>query len=344
VTDFDFAALGAEAFVPSTKTQGRAFFIYEEVPIGPVKLSLGARHERGGPADPGTGLPRFDPPQALSFNATSGSLGAVYGFAQNFALAVNGAYTQRAPTFYELFANGPHAATGAYEVGSTTFGKEKSKAFDAALRWRSGAHSASIGYFQNRFDNFIALFNSGNTRGADGELNPVDADGDGVADGSGEEILPEFTYRQVPARFRGYEAEGRFRVLERSGTLDVLLRFDYVRADDGSTGLPLPRIAPRRFGAGLDYRYNGFGARLDATWVDDQNRIGANELPTDGYTMVNAALTYRVKLPLHPQSHAEFFLRGTNLLNEEARNHVSILKDIAPLGRRAAMVGVRANF
>ena len=260
-------------------------------------------------------------------------------------MAVNGAYTERAPTYFELFANGPHAATGSYEVGSAAFRKEKSKSLDIALRGRSGPHSGSIGYFQNRFDNFIALFNSGNTRGADGELNPPDTIAPGISDNSGEEILPELAYRQVPARFRGFEAEGRFRVLERSGTLDVLAKFDYVRAEDKSTGLPLPRIAPRRYGLGLDYRYAQFGARLDATWVDDQNRVSANELPTDGYTMVNAALTYRVKLPVfHQQSFAEFFLRGTNLLNEEARNHVSIIKDIAPLGRRAVMVGVRGNF
>jgi Fur family transcriptional regulator, zinc uptake regulator len=31
------------------------------------------------------------------------------------------------------------------------------------------------------------------------------------------------------------------------------------------------------------------------TYVDDQSRISANELPTDGYTMVNAALTCTVR-------------------------------------------------
>jgi iron complex outermembrane receptor protein len=349
--DFDFSALGAEAFVPSTNTSSKAFFVYEELPIGSLKLSFGGRYERtevrsdgGGPADPATGLPRFDPPQTRAFNGTSGAAGAVYSFSPNLALAVNGSYTQRAPTFFELYANGPHAATGSYEIGDTTFSKEKSKSLDIALRGRSGPNSGSIGFFHTRFDNFITLFNSGNTRGADGELNPPDTIEPGISDTSGEEILPELVYRQVPARFRGFEAEGRVRVFERSGTLDVLAKYDYVRADDRSTDTPLPRIAPHRFNLGLDYRYEQFGARLDATWVSDQGRVSANELPTDGYTMVNAALTWRVKLPMTPRGSAEFFLRGANLLNEEARNHVSIIKDIAPLGKRAGMVGVRANF
>jgi iron complex outermembrane receptor protein len=40
----------------------------------------------------------------------------------------------------------------------------------------------------------------------------------------------------------------------------------------------------------------------------------------------------------------DLFVRGVNLLNEEARNHVSFLKDIAPLGRRSGQVGMRVQF
>lgn len=48
--------------------------------------------------------------------------------------------------------------------------------------------------------------------------------------------------------------------------------------------------------------------------------MAANELPTDGYTTVNAALSYRIRMQgVNPET----FLRGVNLLNEEARNHVS---------------------
>jgi iron complex outermembrane receptor protein len=239
-----------------------------------------------------------------------------------------------------LYADGPHAATGAYEVGDAAFAKEKSKAFDIALRARSGPRSGSIGYFQNRFDNFITLFNSGNTRGADGELNPPDA-GDGTSVNTGEEILPELAYRAVPARFRGWEAEGKYRLFAHAGTLDLLAKYDHVRADDRSTGLPLPRIAPHRFGLGLDYRRDRFGARVDASWVADQDRVSANELPTDGYTMLNLALTWRLAAG---RAGLEAFIRGTNLLDEEARNHVSVIKDIAPLGGRAVMAGLRGTF
>ena len=347
LTNFDFSALGAEAFVPSTSTDAKAGFFYEELPLGPLKLTFGGRHERtevssegGGTVPFGGAGPRFDPAQTRTFSGNSGALGAVWSLSPGMALAVNGAYTERAPTYYELYANGPHAATGVYEIGNSAFGKEKSKALDLTLRMKSGKHSGSVGVFQNRFDNYITLVNSGNTRGADGELNPPDA-GDGTSLNTGEEILPEFAYRAVPARFRGIEGEGRFRVMERGGVVDLLVNASYVRAEDQSTGMPLPRIAPLRYGIGADYRQDRFGARVDATIVEGQDRVAAGELPTDGYTMLNASVSYRLPAP---GVRLETFLRGINLLNEEARNHVSFLKDIAPLGRRSLQLGVRGQF
>jgi len=37
-------------------------------------------------------------------------------------------------------------------------------------------------------------------------------------------------------------------------------------------------------------------------------------------------------------------LRGTNLLDEEARRHTSFLKDVAPLPGRSATLTLRATF
>jgi len=343
----DFSALGAEAFVPRTSTDAKALFVYEELPLGTLKLTFGGRLERtsvrsdgGGPNDPVTGNPRFDPAQTRAFNARSGAFGMLQPLTPAMALAANFSYTERAPTFQELFANGPHAATGAYEVGSAAFGKETSRSLDVALRMRSGPHSGSLGVFASRFRDYLALAPTGNTRGADGELNPVDGDGDGVADGSGEELLPEFVYRAVPAVFRGFEAQGRVRLLERGGTLDLEARFDYVRAYDRSTGQALPRVAPLRLGLALDYRHDRFGARLDVVHARAQDRVAAAELPTDGYTLVNAMVSYR----LGTRPGFEVFLRANNLFDREARNHVSFLKDVAPFPGRTVLAGVRSTF
>ena len=304
-----------------------------------VRTRVGS--EGGGPVDAGTGLPRFDPAQSNSFSTRSGSAGLLYSFNKDLALAANFSSTQRAPTYYELYANGPHVATGAFEIGDRTFGKEKSRSLDVGLRWRSGKHSASLSAYRTQFKNFLVATDSGNTRGADGELNPVDADGDGVADGSGEDILREFRYRPVPALFRGFEAATRVRVYDRIGTVDLELKGDLVRAYDRSTGQPLPRISPARISLGAEYGWNRFTARVDLLHTNGQNRVAANELPTAGHTLVNLVFGYNFAFE---KAALNAFLKVNNLFDKEARNHSSFLKDIAPLGGRAALVGVRGSF
>lgn len=348
LSNFDFSATGAEAFVPATNTDAKGAFLYEELQLERWKFSVGARGDRtrvgsggGGPIDPATGLQRFDPAISRSFSMRSGSIGALYGFDKDLVLAVNATSTQRAPTYYELFANGPHAATGAYEVGDATLAREQSRGIDASLRWKRGPNAASLSMFRQKFRNFVTAFGTGNTRGADGEPNPADLDGDGVADGSGEEVMPEFQYRAVPARFTGFEASGRMRVYERTGTLDVELRGERVRAVDTSTGAALPRIAPTRVSMAIDYAFDRFGARMDVIRASAQNRVAAGELPTDGYTLVNAYLGYRFRLE---GAALEAFARVNNLFDREIRYHSSMVKDLAPQGGRAVLLGLRGNF
>ncbi|MFZ2972887.1 MAG: TonB-dependent receptor [Ferribacterium limneticum] len=345
----DFSALGEEAYLPRTRTDTKAAYLYEELPFDKLKLTLGGRVERadvessgGGPDDPNNpGAPRFGNQQTRSFTPRSLAAGSLYSFSKEVALAVNLSHSERAPTYNELFANGPHTATGQFEVGRSELSEEKSNGADVQLRWRSGQHSASVGGFYTRFSNYVTLLNSGNTRATDGTLNPLDANGDGIADASGLRVLPETFFRAVPAQLYGLEAEGKFRIYDRTGSLDLTLRGDYVRASNRETGEPLPRIAPLRLGLGLDYRLGNFGSRLDVTHATRQNRVATAELPTDSYTLVNAWLTYRVKAEAF---NLEAFLKANNLFNQEARVHTSVLKDIAPLPGRGLMVGLRGSF
>lgn len=346
LSSVNFSALGEEALLPKIDTDSAALFLYEEMTVGRTKFTFGGRLERakvasagGGPLDPNTGLPRFGSGQTRSFSDQSGAVGILYSLTQSLNLVANLAHTERAPTYAELFSNGPHTATGQYVIGDTSLDKEKSNGLDVQLRWRSGQYSASIGGFYNRFENYITVMNSGNTRATDGELNPADVGGSVTA--AGDKILPEGLYRAVKAEFRGLEAEGKFRVYEGTGNLDLNLRGDYVRATNRDTGEPLPRISPLRLGVGLDYQRGSFGARLDVNHAFKQDHVAANELPTDSYTLVNAALTYRIKAQA---MNLEAFLKGNNLFNQEARVHTSFLKDIAPLPGRGILVGIRSTF
>ncbi|HYD33989.1 MAG TPA: TonB-dependent receptor [Methylophilaceae bacterium] len=338
-----FEALGDEAFVPSNSTLSKALYIYEELPLDilkseDLKLSFGTRAERVEIESEGGA--RFGQATSANFNAQSMAAGALYDLNEQWSIATNLSHNERAPSYFELFANGPHLATAQYEVGDADLDKERSNGIDVQLRWKTAKHSFKVGAFYTRFSNFISLANTDNTRGLDGELNPTDTDEDGMADISGEEILPEAQFMAVPAVFKGLEAEAKFHIYEGSGDLDLNLRGDYVHATNRDTGEPLPRISPLRLGFGLDYSYQKFGSRLEVLHAFKQDRTAENELETDDYTLVNVLLAYR----LPSKFHLEAFAKGNNLLDQEIREHSAFLKDIAPLGERSLLLGLRGEF
>lgn len=332
----DFEALGDEAFVPGVNTQNKALYVYEELPMDALKLSFGGRVERVN-VDSKDNV-KFGAGQNKRFTPSSFALGGLYTFNPNWSLATNLSHNERAPSYFELYANGAHLATGQFEVGNANFDKERSNGIDAQIRWKDGRNAFSIGAYYTRFSRFIGLLDSGNTRGVDGELNPVDADGDGVADLSGEGILPEAQFSTFAATFKGLEAEGKFNLVD---NLDLTVRGDYVRAKNRDNNDNLPRISPLRLGAGLRYQKNSFGARLDVLHAFAQNRTAKNELKTDGYTDVSAMVSY--KLPIK-KFNVELYAKGKNLLNQEIREHASFLKDISPAGERALILGLRSDF
>lgn len=324
--DTDFAAIGDEAFVPANKTQSRGVYIYEELPLGLVntddlKLSFGGRVDRVDVDSEGGG--NFGGPVSRSFTPKSFAAGALYTINEQWSFSSNLSSNERAPSYFELYANGPHVATGQFEVGSTEFDEERSKGIDAQLRWKSGKHSFNVGTYYTRFNNFIGLFGSG----AEVEVEPG-------------EFLPLFEFDQVKATFTGVEADGKFRVYEGNGQLDLSVRGDYVRAKNRENGDDLPRISPLRLGFGLHYAFNRFGTSLDVLHGFKQNRTDSNELPTDSYTSVNATATYLLPTKLR----LETFAKAYNLLDEEIRDHTSFLKDIAPFRGRSLLLGLRGEF
>jgi iron complex outermembrane receptor protein len=321
-TRFDFEAVGDEAFLPRTSSRIQGLFLFEELKFDALTLQAGARVERH---DVGADdNPAFGPAANREFTTRSGSLGAIYNLDRNWAVALNYSRTERAPNYQELFANGPHLATNAYEVGNRGLGLEVSNAIDVSLRKRAGRVTGSVGVFYNRFSNFIALL--------------PDAS---VVDPDPARALPGLRFTAVPAEFKGAEASARMLLVDRPYRIALDLKGDLTRAENTTTGEALPRISPVRFGGGLTFEQGPLTARVDAMRVLGQDRVAAAELPTDGYTMVNASIGYRLNVPM---ARLDLFLRGVNLLDQEARNHVSFLKDIAPYGRRGIVAGLRGTF
>jgi iron complex outermembrane receptor protein len=332
-----FSADGAEAFAPHSKTDQTAVFAYEEMATPWGKLSLGGRLESVRVESFGSPEAARFTPGLKNFNAGSYALGSLWNVAPGWKLTSNLAYTERAPKVNELFANGPHLATAAYEVGRADLNKEKSGNLDVGAAWKAGANRFSVNGYMSRFQNYIAL-----NRTSGVWLSKVDGTSVLVGD---PDALPLYQYEQVRARFVGLESSGNVRLLEGASTLDLALRGDLVRATNQDSGQALPRIAPWRVGSTLLWGSGAWGANVGFDHSGAQNRVPATDRATDAYTLWNLAGTYRMRAGA---ASLLWFARLDNLTNQLAYSASSVLTTTAfqkaPMPGRSLKVGLQASF
>ena len=314
-----FQALGAEAFVPSSNTNSQSAYLYEELPINQHKVTFGLRH---GQHDVNSKGGENFIAANKSFKTNNGAIGGLYTLNSEWSLTGNFSHNERAPSYFELYADGVHTATGAYEQGQANLRIEKSNGLDGQIRWKSGQDSLTLGTYYTKFSNYIGLRS---TNVVNGDFN--------ISQFSG-----------IKAEFKGVELEGKSMLTDH---LQLNVRGDYVDAKDKTNGGYVARISPLKLGIGLKYEFDHFGARMDVLHAFKQDNVATNfnyltgkELVTDAYTNVSIMATY--KLPT--QYNLEAFTRANNLLNEEIREHASFLKDIAPMGGRSIMFGLRGDF
>ncbi len=321
----EFSALGEEAFIPKTDTKTNAIFLLEELPVDKFTFQFGARAEKQEIDKEGSSVVRLGTNDDSREDDTfSGSAGFVYKPGNDYAVALSTSYTQRAPNAQEFFANGVHVATGVFERGDRDIKIQKSTGVDLSFRKEKGSVTGEVNLFYNQFQDFITLVNTGGFTAEDGEN------------------FPNFSFVNLPAKFYGLEAKSLFNIFKAGSTkFDIEVRGDYVEAKNRRTGEHLSRISPARVGTSLIYKQNKLGLRLDADQTFAQTNIAQGETKTKSYLMLDFGVDYQVNVG---NTNSLLYVKGTNLLDEEARNHVSFIKDVAPLMGRSFVVGIRTAF
>jgi iron complex outermembrane recepter protein len=311
----EFSAIGDEAFIPPVDTTNLGLFVLEQREFELWSLSVGGRLERQ-EHQPSAVSPK------VSGSATSISLAGIRRLGNDYSLAVHLAVADRLPVAEELYANGPHLASGAFEVGDASLHRETSRHVDVGFRKTDGPLTWTVTAFYTSFSDFIFLRETG-------LIDPIFT-------------LPIFAYSQQDANVTGLETELFTPVANVGmGELDLRIFADYVEGERHS-GESLPRLPPLRVGARLQYHDEKLAIGLESSRYADQDDTAAFETPTSGYTMVNADLNW--KLPVSLGLDLSVFFRGTNLLDKDARRHTSLVKDIAPLPGRNFLLGIRAEF
>ncbi len=337
---FDFSVVGDEAFLPDTRNAAMATFgSFVQNLAADQRLRYGFRVEHAqvdASAWTHAGALGVNPAaDSASFTPASFAFAWAKDLNPSWTSTVNLTRTERAPNFQELYADGPHVATDVYEVGDRALGKEQGFGLEWELAKVRGPVSGNFSVYYNRFSSFIAMQRNG--YGPD-----LTASGGPDYSNGGADELARYDFVSVPADFFGSEVKVNFQFVDTPVSKVGLECYgDFVRASNRDTSEALPRISPGRVGAALHGLESGWSWRLDATYHFAQNHTAPDETRTAGYTMVGASLARPFKFA---QLDGQFTLRVINLLDQEARNATSFIKDVLPMPGRGIEAGLRLNF
>jgi outer membrane receptor protein involved in Fe transport len=178
---------GPAELQPTADTWNVGLFVFEEIDLAPWTLNAGIRGDfRNIEAVPNENT---EDPDALEndYLTLSGALGANVKVADGVALATNLSSGFRAPSVFELYANGVHGGVAAFQVGDPGLDPERAYSADVSVRVRRDRLTAEVTGYVNAINNYIFLENTGD-KGPNGNL-------------------PEFEASQTDAVIPGVEAK-----------------------------------------------------------------------------------------------------------------------------------------
>jgi iron complex outermembrane receptor protein len=305
----DFDAAGDEAYVPPVEITELGIYTLHRYDMDSWGLEGGLRFDTRDLDSPIGGQ--------RDFSNVSTSAGVYFKPVEALFLGLSLSRNGRAPTEAELFAEGPHIATRAFELGNADLDSEKVTSIEATVHWEQGPWTADLHLFRADYDGFI-------------DLRPTGAE---------EDELPVFAYVQTDAEFHGMEARLDYQAWQ-SGEdgLTLGLGYDYVRGD---TDLGAPaRIPPWSLNGKAELDLGPWTTRLTVRRVGEQDRVTDFELPTDAYTTADLYLGWS---PDREQG-LTLYVEGRNLGDAEVREHTSFLKDLTPLPGRNLRAGMAWRF
>jgi|TARA_B110000438_G_scaffold303656_1_gene366281 iron complex outermembrane receptor protein len=316
ISDTRFEAIGEEgaAFGPPTETRNQAFFISEQIHQDKMHYEFGGRLEAQ-QIDAEGGLSDY------SGLALSLAAGLIYEIDENNSLALSLQRSQRNPTSSELYANGAHLATSQFEIGDADLELETAYGVDLSYRHSNSVWNTRLSVFYTYFEDYIFA----------------------EATGAEEDELAVFAFTALDASFYGLEAELEYLLIDSSDIqFKIGLLGDFVKTENHSAKDALPRTPPLRIGGKVRLIHGNWDTGVILRHAFEQNDTAPLETETDGYTELQADLSYT--FDLSNDMDFTLFVRADNLLDEEIRPHTSFLKDDVLLSGRNFTLGARLEF
>ncbi len=264
--------------LPNSLTNNYAVFVFEELHTSSLVVSGGLRFDSRS-VDVKTSDVLNVAGQKRSYSALTGSVGAVYRPVEPLAIAVNLAHGWRAPTTFELFADGVHEGTATYEIGNSALLPERAWNLDAAIRYITPHLMLEVSVFQNTIQDYIFPRPTGQF--------------DSVS------TFQIYRYGQASATLVGGEITAKAQL---KPWIAVTIGADLIRGTNNETGASLPRIPAPRMMAGIRLQNGEWGifqrsyVELNVKYTSAQRRIDPLESETSEYTLVDVATGFDISL------------------------------------------------
>lgn len=358
----DFSAVGLEGYLPKTKNQQVGIFFVERITPtydgaeinNQDKFAIASSnnsfdhdgHNHGETATNVTNdtkaLPADKSPWYIEFggrqefqtikntqdNLSRSQTGSSFSLeggkylTNNSQISVRASHSQRLPTAQELYANGAHLATNAWERGNSQLNKEVTNGIELTYRYNNQKFETSTSIFYNDIKDYIYaktqdIIKSGESAG----FRLID-------------------YNQTDAKHYGGEITTRYRInknLSIGGFADIAL----IELQDKTLQRKYaPRLTAPRVGGDITASFGAFDVTLSGYHRFEQDKIADFETVTPSYNMLNAKLVYNSTSNLDYTA----FIQVSNILNELAYNHASYLVEHVPLLERSINVGLSYRF
>jgi iron complex outermembrane receptor protein len=259
-------------------------------------------------------------------SALSFSTGLIGYFTDTLSYQSSIGYIERLPSSTEMFWNGFHHATDSYIFGDRYLKNEESINFDLTLMHQMEKLTSVIGGFYYHFNNYIFQ--------------------EPLADEDGELIQDPFHHsdvwqvKGVAAKVYGVALKEELKQKYTNHELSTTLSLEAIRGEleDGGN---IPRMSPYNASLEFGHKYKTLSSLLKYKYVDKSRYEAENETHTPAYSWLSLYIDHTDK---YKYGEYSIYFKGENLTNELAYNHLSFLKDSAPLAGRQLTLGVSANF
>jgi iron complex outermembrane receptor protein len=259
--------------------------------------------------------------------AISLSIGWQQPLSQFLTTEVSLSYIERLPSSEELLWNGNHHATQTYIIGNRDLNKERSVTLDWDLTYQTKRTRNTFNLFITEFNDFIYQ-------------TPLrDAQGNEIKDPDHNNTV--WQTQQANAEFYGASLQQDWEIGRWQGSVWRLSHQADWLSGQLRSGENLPRIPPMSYQIALQQQTAHWFNQISLKQVFKARQLEDYETATPDYQWLSLYSRW--------QTHAfgmntELWFKADNLLDQQAANHLSYLKDTAPLIGRQLSAGIELRF